>query len=112
MIKNKIFNKIKEFFRKILGKKQDVLALNSGNDNFVNREIKFINQISAKENIIEQNRVDDMAQKLLNYELFPSELTEKETEIMTEWFTKDIEEIDLELQKIKNHIINMKSQLQ
>lgn len=114
MMKNKFWDKIKEFFKKIFGDKKERLALNTGSDYISNKEIKsdFLDEISVQKELENAEKQHQIAQKLLNYDLFPSELTEEETEEMIEWFTNDIEEKDKELEKVKNHIIAMKRQLE
>lgn len=114
MMENKFWNKIKEVFKKISGKKEKVLLLNSRSKNFSERggQSDFITQISIQEELRKKHEQSQMAQKLLNYELFPSELSEKETEEMIKYFKKDIKEIDIELEKIKKHIISIKLQLE
>lgn len=113
MKNNKFFYKIKEVFFKIFANKEKFTTLNSVNENYINGERNnFTIQISVKEKMKKQVRLDETAQKLLNYELIPSELTDKEVDEMTEWFTQDIEEKDKELEKIKNHILSIKRQIE
>ena len=52
-----------------------------------------------------------MSEKLLLGELGTSELDEKEVDEMTEYFTKDIQNIDNELIIIKKHILAMQQEL-
>lgn len=114
MMENKFGNKIKEFFKKIFRGKEKVLLLNSGSNNSSNRDRQsnFIERISIQEELRKKYEQYQMAEKLLKYELFLSELSEKETEEMIEYFLNDIKEIDIELEKIKKHIISMKLQLE
>ena len=44
-------------------------------------------------------------------EIGPSELNEKEVNEMTEYFKKDIQNIDNELLRIKQHILYMQKEL-
>ena len=105
--------KIKEVFFKIFANQEKFATLKSGNENYINGERNnFTIQISVKEKMNKQERLDEIAQKLLNYELIPSELTDKEVDEMTEWFTQDIKEKDKELEKIKNHILSIKRQIE
>lgn len=52
-----------------------------------------------------------LANKLLYGEIGVNELNENELDEMTEYFKKDIANIDAELLRIKQHILNMQQQL-
>lgn len=112
MTNNNMWKKIKEFFRNMFGKGEKILALNSA-DNFSDEESNnFSGHISMKEQLQKQEEQHKLAQKLLDYEISPYDLTEKETDEMTEYFIKDIEEKNRELERIKNHILNMRKELE
>ena len=49
-----------------------------------------------------------LAQKLLSGEIGPIDLTEEENKMMMEFFKRDIEDTDRELEKIKKHILEMR----
>ena len=110
---NNLWKKIKEFFRNLFGKNEKILALNSS-DNFQNEKENnnFAEQISMKEQLQKQEEKHKVAQKLLDYELSPYDLTEEEADEMTEYFIKDIEEKNRELERIKNHILSMRKELE
>ena len=65
-----------------------------------------------KEQLQKQEEQHKLAQKLLDYELSPYGLTEEETDEMTQYFIKDIEEKNRELERIKNHILSMRKELE
>lgn len=77
-------------------------------------EIKesFKTDISYKEEIKEQNRKESIATKLLNGDIDSYDLSNEEVNEMTEYFMNDIEKQNKELQRIKEHIIQMKKQLE
>lgn len=78
------------------------------------RETKesFKTDISYKEEIKEQNRKESIATKLLNGDIDSYDLSNEEVNEMTEYFMNDIEKQNKELQRIKEHIIQMKKQLE
>ena len=102
---NGIWYKIKNFFRNIFLK-----------NNFVqNEELKIEKELIANNNLKEEfegkRRKKELAEKLLYGEIGPSELDDSEVDEMTDYFKKDIENIDNELLRIKQHIVAMQKEL-
>ena len=109
---NTIWYKIKSFFKKIFIKKRDININKLQEESNLKQKSELFNNISVKEEIEENNRKKDLAEKLLYGEIGSSELTEEETDEMIEYFTEDIQKINNELERIRNHIISMKKELQ
>lgn len=80
------------------------------NNNSLRRAFK--QHISVVKELKNKEEKESLAERLLEYEIFPSDLTDKETDDMIEFFIKDIQEKDKELEKIKKHIIEMKKKLE
>jgi len=108
---NPIWYKIKSFFAKIFIRKSSNNTYKLQEENSTKQKNKLFNNISLKEEIEENNRKKNLAEKLLYGEIGSSELTEKETDEMIKYFAEDIQKIDKELEKIRNHIISMKKEL-
>ena len=70
---------------------------------------KFTNDL--REKFEKEHKNHDLANKLLYGEIGPSELNEQEVDEMTEYFKKDIQNIDNELLRIKQHILYMQKEL-
>ena len=66
---------------------------------------------NLKEKFEEENKKKVLSEKLLYGELGTSELNETEVDEMIEYFTKDIQNIDNELLRIKQHILVMRQEL-
>lgn len=80
--------------------------------NSLNKEVKnFTRDISVREEIENQNRKKLIAQKLINKEISIYDLEDKEINEMTEYFITDIEKLDKEIIKVKEHILKMKKEL-
>ena len=108
---NGIWYKIKRFFQKIFGHKksfvsneESTIEIKEKNDNS-----KFTNDL--REKFEKEHKNHDLANKLLYGEIGPSELNEQEVDEMTEYFKKDIQNIDNELLRIKQHILYMQKEL-
>lgn len=108
---NSLWYKIKTFFKNIFLKKKTitekkvpVLHTEQASNN-----ITF--EHSLKEKFEHDNQKRVLAEKLLYGELGTSELEETEVDEMTEYFIKDIQNIDNELLKIKQHILTMQQEL-
>lgn len=71
----------------------------------------FIQNISVKEEIENQNRKKAMADKIIKKEISIYDLNDEEVIEMTAYFTEDIKKIDEELLRIKNHIKKMRKEL-
>ena len=69
----------------------------------VKKEISMFQDVNIKNNL---------AEKLRNDEVKISDLTDLEIEEMTEFFKKDIAEVDREIERIKMNILRMKEKLQ
>ena len=103
-----IWYKIKSFFKKLFNrKKYSVVEKNIQKPSTNN----FQESISVKKELSEQSRKEDMALKLINDDIDVWDLTDEEVDEMTEWFKKDIEEKDRELNRIKKHILKMRKEL-
>ena len=101
---NGLWYKIKNFFRSLF-LKEKTYTINEINT--IEQEQKNSNSIydsNLKEKFEEENKKKVLAEKLLYGELGTSELNETEVDEMIEYFTKDIQNIDNELLRIKQHI--------
>ena len=108
-----MWEKIKSFFKRIFGYKEETLYLNSAKEEILEENnINFIDELSVREEFQKQNEKDSMAQQLLDYELSPTELNEKEVDEMIEWFKADIEKTNNELEKVRKQILSLKLQLE
>ncbi len=108
---NGLWYKIKKFFRSLFFKEK-TYTINEINT--IEKEQKNSNSIydsNLKEKIKEENKKKVLAEKLLYGELGTSELNETEVDEMIEYFTKDIQNIDNELLRIKQHILVMRQEL-
>ena len=108
---NGIWYKIKRFFQKIFGHKksfvsneESTIEIKEKNDNS-----KFTNDLMEK--FEKEHKNHDLANKFLYGEIGPSELNEQEVDEMTKCFKKDIQNIDNELLRIKQHILYMQKEL-
>lgn len=103
---NGLWYRIKHFFKSIFFR----VKLNK-----ISEEEKecnsFANNYTLSEKFEQENKKKKLAEKLLLGELGTSELTESEVDEMTEYFIKDIHDIDNELARIKKHIVNMQQEL-
>lgn len=106
---NGIWYKIKSFFknlffknRKYTTKRIDTKTKQNTNDSMSN---------NVKQKFQEDNKKQILAEKLLYGEIGIRELTGNEVNDMTEYFRRDIQNIDNELLIIKSHIKNMQQQL-
>lgn len=102
---NRLWYKIKKFFRSLFFKEK-TYTINEINT--IEQEQKDSN---LKEKFEEENKKKVLAEKLLYGELCTSELNETEVDEMIEYFTKDIQNIDNELLRIKQHILYMQKEL-
>ena len=108
---NGLWYKIKKFFRSLLFKEK-TYTINE--INIIEQEQKNSNSIydsNLKEKFEEENKKKILAEKLLYGELGANELNETEVDEMIEYFTKDIQNIDNELLRIKQHILYMQKEL-
>lgn len=109
---NGVWYKIKNFFKRIFFRKKYVAYINETKATF--EQQKSNNSVSTdniKEKFTRENEKKALAEKLLYGELGTSELDETEVDEMTEYFTKDIQNIDNELLRIKQHILAMQKEL-
>ena len=108
---NGLWYKIKHFFKNIFSKEKERKIKNN----------KFVETSTIKSTIVQEdnlrekfeieNKKQELAEKLLYGELNTSELEENEVYEMTDYFTKDIQNIDNELLRIKQHILVMQKEL-
>lgn len=108
---NGIWYKIKRFFKNIFLHKKSFnvnqepgIEIKEKNDNFI-----FTNNLKNKFETEHKKQI--LANKLLYGEIGPSELNEQEVDEMTEYLKKDIQNIDNELLRIKQHILYMQKEL-
>lgn len=108
---NGLWYKIKKFFKKIFSKAKlhnvDEIQTSKENQTYSN----VIENDSLKEKFERDTNKQILADKLLYGILGTSELDETEVNEMTEYFVKDIQNIDNELVRIKQHILAMKQKL-
>ena len=106
---NGLWFKIKKILRKIFVRKK----LYDINETKIDSELnnKFVSVDNLKDKLKKENETKNLSEKLLLGELGTSELDEKEVDEMTEYFTKDIQNIDNELIIIKKHILAMQQEL-
>lgn len=125
---NSIWYKVKRFFSKIFGEKNNNISEdNITSKNVITKKVEDVNEkietqneveksfkegISYKEEIQEKNRKEKIANELLNGRIDVYDLSDEEVDEMTKYFTEDIEKQNKELKRIKNHIIQMKKQLE
>jgi len=106
-----IWYKIKRFFTNIFRNK--------------NKEKPYVHEVQSKEEMETFNESISMhkeiekevekkkiAESLLNEKIEIYDLTDEEVDEMTEYFKEDINKIDQELIRIKQHILQMQKQLQ
>ncbi len=103
---NTIWHKIRKFFQMIFPKEKTYNI----NEGIIGKNDKTNNNLNTRFEREKQNQ--KLAEKLLLGELSASELNETEVNEMTEYFTKDIQNIDNELLRIKQHILAIKQELQ
>ena len=108
---NRLWYKIKKFFRSLFFKEKTytINEINTIEEEKKNSNFTYVDNL--KENFEKENNEKVLAEKLLYGELGTSELNETEVDEMIEYFTKDIQNIDNELLKIKQHIIYMQKEL-
>ena len=101
---NTLGYKINSFFRNLFNFKK------TGNEEYVKEQVIANN--NPLRNSMEKNKSKRvLAENLLSGEVVISELTDQEIDEMTDYFTKDIAEIDRELLRIKENILRMKKKL-
>ena len=108
---NSLWYKIKRFFKSIFHKEKsyNINETQILKDEQKNNNSLFIDNLKEKFEI--ENKKQALAEKLLYGELNTSELEENEVDEMTDYFSKDIKNIDNELVRIKQHILTMQKQL-
>ena len=108
---NGLWYKIKKFFGNLFFKEK---TYNLNEINIKEKEQKSNNYIyddNLREKLEKENKKKALAEKLLYGELGTSELNDTEIDEMIEYFTKDIQNIDNELLRIKQHILYMQEEL-
>ena len=105
---NGIWYKIKMFLQKIFGQNKSFVP-NEESTIEKNNNSKFTNDL--REKFEKEHKNHDLANKFLYGEIGPSELNEQEVDEMTKCFKKDIQNIDNELLRIKQHILYMQKEL-
>ena len=108
---NGLWYRIKKFFKNLFFKEKESGAkdIKSFENSTTNNTITLNNNLKEKFEI--ENKKHILAEKLLYGELNTSELDENEVNEMTDYFTKDIQNIDNELLRIKQHILAMQKEL-
>ena len=108
---NGLWYKIKKFFRSLFFKEK---SYNIDENNIAEKEQEnnnFTHIDNLKEEFKKENKKKVLAEKLLYGELGTIELNDDEVNEMTEYFNKDIQNIDNELLRIKKHILAMRQEL-
>ena len=109
---NGLLYKIKKFFKSIFFKEK---SYNKNETKTINNEQRNSNLVyndNLKEKFEKENEKKGLAEKLLYGEIGTSELNETEVDEMIEYFAKDIQNIDNELLRIKQHILAMRQKLE
>ncbi|HJJ05825.1 MAG TPA: hypothetical protein OIM45_08350 [Clostridiaceae bacterium] len=108
---NSLWYRIKKFFKKLFFKEKQSSTkdIKSFKNSTANNIITFNDNL--KEKFEMENKKHVLAEKLLYGELNTSELEENEVDEITDYFTKDIKNIDNELLRIKQHILAMQKEL-
>lgn len=111
---NGIYYKIKRFIKNIFlnlkkAHKKNINLIKD--DKFGKNSIHNANLRKKFKTFEDYKHQENMAQKLIYGNLDVDELNEYEIEEMIDYFKKDIENIDKELSKIKQHILIMKKRL-
>lgn len=106
---NTIWYKIKKFFNKIFTRKSPNFKNELSEKNIVKEQ--NVLSVTLQEEMAENNRKEYLAKRLLNGELGSGDLTDTEVDEMTQYFKRDIQELDSELNQIKQHILQMRKQL-
>ena len=102
---NGIWYKIKNWLRK------QFLKQKIDNSNYIGtKKTKENNNVVKNENFKESKK-QILANQLIYGEIEISELEETQLDEMIQYFTKDIQNIDNELLKIKQHILTMQKEL-
>lgn len=108
---NGLWYKIKKFFKNTFSKAK----LHNVDEVQTSKENQTYNNVIANDSLKEKFERDTnkhlLANNLLYGLLGTSELDETEVNEMTEYFTKDIQNMDNELLRIKQHILAMKQKL-
>ena len=108
---NGLWYKIKKFFKSIFLKEKSNSKNETGIINNEQRNSNLVCNDNFKEKFEKEKEKKVLAEKLLYGELGTSELNESEVDEMIEYFTKDIQNIDNELLRIKQHILYMQKEL-
>ena len=108
---NILWYRIKKFFKKIFYRKKEYDSKNIKSLKSVatNNTMAFSDNLKEKFEI--ENKKQVLAEQLLYGKINTSELNENEVDEMIDYFTKDIQNIDNELLRIKQHILAMQKQL-
>lgn len=105
---NGLWYKIKKIFKNIFSKAK----LHNVDEVHTFKENQTYNNVIANDNLKEKFERDTnkhlLANNLLYGVLGTSELNETEVNEMTEYFIKDIQNMDNELLRIKQHILSMR----
>lgn len=103
--------KIKKFFKNIFFKEKSYNANKMAINENGQTNNAFVYDNNLRNRFEKEKQKEDLAEKLLLGEIGTSELDDIEVNEMTEYFTKDIQNIDNELARIKNHILFMSQEL-
>lgn len=108
---NGLWYKIKKFFRSLFFKEKlyTINEINTIEKEQKNSTSTYVDNF--KEEFEKENKKKVLAEKLLYGEIGTSELYEEEVDEMIEYFTKDIQNIDNELLRIKQHILVMRQEV-
>ena len=105
--KEKIINKISNFFKKIFfRKKNNVKAIGNSNNCNNNDKENFIENIVIKENE-EEKRLKNIKFRYDNGEIDEKDILEEDIDKLIEMYKKEIEELNADTEKRKKHISQM-----
>ena len=103
---NNILRKLKAFFYKLFNKKQELLI-----EDKKKQENNFLSSLSYRKELDKVYKEEKLAEELKEGKLDVYELDDNQTEEMIEYFDKDIDNKKKELERIKNHIIEIRKEL-
>lgn len=106
---NTLWYKIQNFFKRIFCKETEIKDIQPSEIIATNKNTASNNDL--KERLKIENKQQDLAEKLLYGEVSTNELEENEVDEMIDYFKNDIEKIDNELLRIKQHILAMQKEL-
>ncbi len=101
-----VWYKIKSFFKSIFSRK-DLELSKTTND----IEIKRIDISNIKADMKNKQKQMEMAEKILSGEFDIYDLSKEEVLEMKEYFTQENNRLDIEINRVKNNIINYRNKI-